>query len=32
MDTGFIFSRIPQIHFGAGKLAQLPALLHRNVD
>lgn len=30
MDTGFIFSRIPQIHFGAGKLAQLPALLHRN--
>ena len=30
MNTNFIFSRTPQIHFGPGKLAQLPALLHRN--
>ena len=26
-DTGFVFSRMPEMHFGAGKLAQLPALL-----
>ena len=26
-DTGFVFSRIPEMHFGAGKLVQLPALL-----
>ena len=25
----FTFSRIPEIHFGAGKLAQLPALIRR---
>ena len=29
MHTGFVFSRIPQIHFGAGKLVQIPALLHK---
>ena len=26
-DTGFVFSRMPEMHFGAGKLVQLPALL-----
>lgn len=30
MNTDFTFSHTPQIHFGPGKLAQLPALLHRN--
>lgn len=28
--TAFVFSRIPELHFGAGKLAQLPALLARD--
>ena len=28
--TDFVFSRIPELHFGAGKLAQLPALLARD--
>lgn len=29
-NTAFVFSRIPELHFGAGKLAQLPALLARD--
>ena len=28
--TDFVFSRIPELHFGAGKLAQLPSLLARD--
>ena len=28
--TAFVFSRTPELHFGAGKLAQLPALLARD--
>ncbi len=29
MKLDFVFSRIPQIHFGAGQLAQLPALVRQ---
>ena len=29
-NTAFVFSRIPELHFGAGKLTQLPALLARD--
>lgn len=29
-NTAFVFSRIPELHFGAGQLAQLPALLARD--
>ena len=29
-NTAFVFSRTPELHFGAGKLAQLPALLARD--
>lgn len=30
MITDFAFARIPEIHFGAGKIAQLPKLLGQN--
>ena len=29
-STDFFFARMPELHFGAGKLAQLPALLARD--
>ncbi len=29
MDTDFVFARIPEIHFGPGKLSQLPKLIGR---
>ena len=29
-NSAFVFSRIPELHFGAGKLTQLPALLARD--
>ena len=28
--TAFVFSRMPELHFGAGKLALLPSLLARD--
>ena len=31
-STAFVFSRMPELHFGAGKLAQLPALLARHAQ
>ena len=30
--TDFVFARMPELHFGAGKLAQLPALLARDAQ
>ena len=31
-STDFFFARMPELHFGAGKLAQLPALLARHAQ
>lgn len=31
-STAFVFSRMPELHFGAGKLAQLPVLLARHAQ
>ena len=30
--AGFVFPRIPEIHFGVGKLAQLPGLVRARGD
>ncbi len=31
-STAFVFSRMPELHFGVGKLAQLPVLLARHAQ